>query len=198
MNTELINFAARVRDDISTEVESPGEAGTHRAEALTRLFIDELIDDPRSAPFEDGEVAHHQNARMRASGFSLSDAGDRLDLFVTIHRNVVPPEYIPSADVQRAFRQLGRFLERTLSEAKPLHLDVEQALPGYDMALRIYENRQYLTRVYENRQYLTRVQLHLFTDGLVRDQQFEDVTIGNYRVTRHVWDIQRLHRHRAH
>lgn len=188
METELIQFAARVRDDISTDVESPGEAGTHRAEALTRLFIDELIEDPRNAPFEDGEVAHYQNTRMRASGFALSDAGDRLDLFVTIHRNAVPPEFIPPAEVQRAFRQLGLFLERSLSEDRPLHLSMEEAMPGYDMALRIHETRQYLTRV----------QLHLLTDGLVRDPQMTEVTIGGYRVDRHVWDIQRLHRHGAH
>ncbi|MFD2608958.1 AIPR family protein [Deinococcus taklimakanensis] len=188
MDTDLINFAARVRDDISTDLDGPGEGGVHRAEALTRLFIDELIEDPRSAPFEDGEVAHYQNARLRASGFALSDAGDSLDLFVTIHRGLVPPEFIPPAEIQTAFRQLGRFLERTLQEENPLHLNLESAMPGYDMALRIHENRQYLGRV----------QLHLFTDGLVRDQQIEDVTIGRFQVRRHVWDIQRLQRHGAH
>ncbi|QLG12193.1 AIPR family protein [Deinococcus sp. D7000] len=186
MDPELITFAARVRDDISSDIDVPGEAGNHRAEALTRLFIDELIEDARSAPFEDGEVAHYQNGRMRASGFSLSDAGDRLDLFVTIHRNSVPPETIPPAEVRQAFSHLGRFLERVLQVDSGL--DLEAALPGYDMARRIQEGRQYLSRI----------QLHLFTDGLVRDRDLDDVNIAGHRVKRHVWDIERLQRHGAH
>ncbi|WP_261665404.1 AIPR family protein [Deinococcus sp. Marseille-Q6407] len=188
MNTDLIEFATRVQEDISTGLDSAPEGGAYHAEMLTTLFIDQLTDDLRNAPFEDGEVAHYQNARMRVSGYSLSDAGDRLDLFVTIQRGVIPPEYIPPVEVQRAFRQLGRFLERALSAENPLHLNMESAMPGYDMALRIHENREYLSHV----------QMHLFTDGLVRDHRPEDVNIGTFMVKRHVWDIQQLQRHHAH
>ncbi len=188
MNSELINFATRIHDDVNSAFEEAAGNGFHRAEALTGLFIEELTEDAASAPFEDGEVAHHQNNLMRVSGYSLNEAGDRLDLFVTIHRNAVPPENIPPAEVKRAFRQLGRFLERSVAEKNPLHLNIEEAMPGYDMALRIHENREFLGRIH----------MHLFTDGLVRDHDLEDVQIGNFTVRRHVWDIQRLQRHVAH
>lgn len=185
MSTDLNAFAASIQDDISARAASAPAEHASQVDLLTSIFIDDLSE---SGEIENGEVAHYQNGTMHVSGYGLSDAGDRLDLFVTMYRGALPPQSVPQAEVDRRLRRLLNFLKRALDSTSPLAATVVGLPAARDMAMRILDHRSTLTRV----------RLHLFTDGLVKDRLFDSLTLGGVKVSQHVWDMQRLYRNQAH
>lgn len=185
MSSDLINFARTIQDDISTVAASAPDGHASQVDALTSIFIDDLSDN---GEVENGEVAHYQNGRLHVSGFGLSDAGDRLDLFLTIHTGAVPPQSISPSEVDRRFRRLFNFLQRAMDGATPIYRSMNPNLPGRDMAQQIHDHRDTISTV----------KLHLFTDGLVKERPLDDLRLGSLPVSLHVWDIQRLQRNQAH
>ncbi|WP_052195264.1 AIPR family protein [Deinococcus radiopugnans] len=185
MSTDLNAFAASIQDDISARAASAPAGHASQVDLLTSIFIDDLSE---SGEIENGEVAHYQNGTMHVSGYGLSDAGDRLDLFVTMYRGALPPQSVPQAEVDRRLRRLLNFLKRALDSASPLAATVVGVPAARDMAMHILEHRTTITRV----------RLHLFTDGLVKDRLFDSLTLGGVKVSQHVWDIQRLYRNQSH
>lgn len=185
MDSELINFATVIREDVSTAAAVAGDAAASQTWMLTQIFVDDLSSN---GEIENAEAVHYQTGTMHVSGYGLSDAGDRLDLFVTVLTGSVPPVTVPAVEVRSRFRQLRNFLQRSLSTARPLHTTIDGGLPARDMAMRILEHRELLSRV----------RLHLFTDGLVRDQAIDDASVASLQVSQHVWDIRRLYRNQAH
>jgi hypothetical protein len=165
MQQELEQFAAAIRQEIDTEFMTGAASGSFREEMLTQIFVDALQE---SGDVEEGEVAHYQDPRRRVSGFGLAGAGERLDLFITIHNGQVPLLTVNQAEVQKAFRFAGRFLERAVAG---LHQNLDEAFPSHDMAMRIYDNRTSIARV----------RLHLFTDGLAaRGIHLTDSMVAGY------------------
>ncbi|MGX9687361.1 AIPR family protein [Deinococcus wulumuqiensis] len=185
MSSDLNNFARTIRDDISAAAASAPDGHASQVEALTNIFIDDLSEN---GEIENGEVAHFQNGKMHVSGFGLSDAGDRLDLFLTIHTGEVPPKTIGASEVDRRFRPLFNFLQRAMDSGNPLYRSMSHNLPGRDMAQQIHDNRDTISTV----------RLHLFTDGLVKERALDSLQLGSLPVSLHVWDIQRLQRNQAH
>ena len=185
MSSELNSFARTIREDISAAAASAPDGQASQVDALTSIFIDDLSEN---GEIENGEVAHYQNGRMHVSGFGLSDAGDRLDLFLTVHTGEVPPLTVGVNDVDRRFKRLFYFLQRAMDSSKPIYRTMDTNLPGRDMAQQIHENRDTVSIV----------RLHLFTDGLVKERALDNLQLGSLPVSLHVWDIQRLQRNQAH
>jgi len=180
-NVELQQFTADLLQEViaSSDVEEDG--GLFREEIFTRVFIDYLCE---AGELEDGEVCYHVARGIKVNGYHYQEAEGRLDLFVSIFNQKVPPVTISKNDVDTAIKRLKGFLEQS---CKGLYKSLEEASPAYDLAQWIHK--------YKNQ--LSNFRLFVFTDGLVTAQQFKDkesAVVGERIFSINVWDIRRLYR----
>lgn len=172
----LVDFAANLQQDVAARSESL-DRPDFRASTFTRLMIEYLID---AGEVEDGEECHFKRRGMEVSGYNVSEDGEGLDLFVSLHldRPDAPP--VLKAQAEPVLKRAVGFLTRAMDG---LHRELEEASPEHDMAERIHgvAGRLRSARVF------------LLTDGQAR-LTVKPTSVGGVGVTVHVWDIVRLHR----
>ena len=178
-NIELQQFSADLLQGVIASSDAEDDEGLFREEIFTRTFIDYLCD---AGELEDGEVCHHYSRGIKVNGYNYEEVEGRLDLFVSIFNQKVPPVTISKNDVDTAIKRLKGFLEQS---CKGLHKSLEEASPAYDLAQWIHKNKNQLSNF----------RLFVFTDGLVTTQQFkESAVVGERIFSINVWDIRRLYR----
>jgi hypothetical protein len=175
--TNLINFAENLRQDVYIKCEQEGDE-SFREDEFTQLVLEYLTD---AGELNDGNVCHHAAHGVKVNGYSINDEQDTLDLFVSIYTQRVPPVTVSRNEVEAAFKRAQNFLKRSLSEYFRL---LEEASPAFDMAQLIFELRDRLVQV----------RVYLFTDGLTTATARREVTVAEIPCSLHVWDIERLYR----
>lgn len=175
---ELQDFAQNLQQDVYQDADLEGEESL-RHEAFTRRMIEELTE---AGEVDDGITCYHKGRGLEVSGYSFSEDGESLDLFVTLYTDSVPPSRIGKADVESAYRRAGTFLSKSLSD---YCLTLEEASPVFDMALRIRDGRKEIGRV----------RIFLLTDAVSTFDPSTAGEIDGYPVTYHLWDIERLFRY---
>lgn len=123
------------------------------------------------------------NAILRLSGYSLSDDGDQLDLFVSLYAGVDEPTPIPDAETKTAAERCLRFLTLCAEGRMAQKLD-----PSSD----VRSLAETLQAVYND---LEQVRVYVITDRVARSKSFKTRDIGGRAVRLEVMDIERLHRH---
>lgn len=174
---ELEEFALNLQQDVYQDADLEGEESL-RHEAFTKRMIEELTE---AGEIDDGIACYHRARGLEVSGYSFSEDGESLDLFVTLYTDTVPPSRVGKADIEGAFRRLTSFLSRSLED---YCLMLEEASPVFDMALRIREGRRQISRL----------RVFLLTDAVSTFDPPPDGEIDGYPVTFHLWDIERLFR----
>ena len=123
------------------------------------------------------------NANLRLSGYSLSEEGDQLDLFVSLYDNVDVPTPVPDAETLTAAEQCLRFLKFCAEGKMAQKLD-----PSSDLR----SLAETLQAIYND---LEQVRVYVLTDRVAKSKSFKTKEIGGKAVRLEVMDIERLHRH---
>ena len=173
----IAEFSENLRQDVLALAQSEDE-GMMLADAFSHVAF-ELLSEV--GEFDDPLVCYHRSRGMEVSGYLLDEDEGRLDVFLSIHTNAVPPETVTRQRVDVAFRRLGSFTEWCLSGG---FVELEESSPVFDMASHIYSFRDGLTHV----------GLHVITDGRTTVETLPQGDLGSVPVSRSLWDIVRLHR----
>ncbi len=134
-------------------------------------------------PVECHYEAKIRNAIFRLSGYSLSEDGDQLDLFVSLYSNAEVPTNIPEIETKTAAEQCLRFLALCAEGKMALQLD-----PSSD----VRSLAETLQAIYDE---LEQIRVYVITDRVAKSKSFKTRDVGGKAVRLEVMDIQRLHRH---
>lgn len=174
--SDLIQFAEDFRQEVLTRA-TQEEAELPIGEAFTQAMIEELC---AAGVLDDGEVAPFRARGMEVSGYSLSEDGSTLYLLVAIHKQVVPPPTVTTAEIDTAVRRARAFFERAASD---LVTSLEESTAAFDMALLIQESAANLSNL----------RVIVITDGLAVLRERAVELVDSLELTTDVWDIRRLH-----
>ena len=180
---ELNEFARQLNDEVRDRIESGTHISPFSESAFTSIVLEYLseigmVDSPQLCHHE----GKHRNARVKISGYAFSDEGDRLDLFVSVFRDLPAPEAIAKEDLLDAAQQAARFYKAVANAGYANQLDPST------------EAFQLARGVYERRGNLKGVRVFVLTDGLIREKQFRSSTDGEVSLSLEVMDVERLFR----
>lgn len=164
---------------------SAEEDGQMREEAFTNEILEDLTDAgeiSESEPCYYRSVSHGKAPATKINACCFSGDGATLDLFVCIYNDEDSVVIVPSADVVRHFKLARGFLVRALAG---FYRNLEESHEAYDVARRIYEQREIFTNV----------RIFVLTDGLVKlpkDTRFEIEGVDDLELRPVLWDIAKL------
>jgi hypothetical protein len=174
---ETEDFAVQLQQDLLSEASVAGE------ERMIRdVFVERMVADLcEVGELEDGAACFHQTRGVEVSGYNLSEDNHLLDLFGVVLTQTAPPPTVPKSDVDTCIRRLRGFLDRARTGG---YADREEALPVFDMFLRISQAWPEISRI----------RLFVFTDGVTTIDRVAEISVDDIPVSVHVWDLRRLQR----
>ncbi len=185
---ELIEFLgqirAEVRDEIADRAAASGTAYPYPELVFSEIVMKHMEDvgmtyEPQVCHV-DGKAGR---ANIRLSGYSISEDGDRLDLFVTVYLDSEELTPISDSETKQAAEYCFRFLK--LSAEGKMAKTLDPAHDGHELAVHI-------ERGYGE---LEEVRIYVLTDGQVKTKNFKSQEIAGKTIRLEVMDIERLHRH---
>jgi len=123
------------------------------------------------------------NGVLRLSGYSVSEDGDQVDLFVSLYDGASDITFISDTDTKNAAEQCIRFL-RLCAEGRA----IDTLDPSHDAS----SLGGILHSIYKD---LDQIRIFVLTDRVAKSRQFAAREIGGKLVHLEVMDIERLHRH---
>ncbi len=185
---ELPEFLAQIRAEVQSEIAermaTTGAAYPYPELVFAEIVMKHMEDvgmtfEPQVCHF-DNKVA---NANIRLSGYSVSDDGDRLDLFVTVYRNSEELQSVPDSETKQAAEHCFRFLKFAAEGKMTRAMD-----PSHDA----YELATHIEKGYAD---LDEFRIYVLTDGQVKTKNFKSQEISGKTIRLEVMDIERLNRH---
>ncbi len=173
----LEEFAENLQQDVIAFAESEDQEQM-LADSFTQTVFDMMSE---IGECEDPLVCYHRATGIEISGYAVDDDEGRLDLFLSIYTNAVPPETVTRQRVDTGFKRLRSFYSWC---CKGGYAELEESSPVFDMASHIYQ-------VKDN---LTQLRLFVMTDGKTTVETLPADIIDGISVTMSLWDIIRLHR----
>lgn len=185
---ELIEFLSQLRVEIADEIlERMSASGTpypYPELVFSEIVMQHMEDVGMTY---EPQVCHYDtkagNANIKLSGYSVSDDGDRLDLFVSVYVNAESVHAVPDAITLKAAEQCLRFL--SLSAQGKLAASMDPANEAHELAVHIEQSYSGLDEI----------RIYVLTDGQVKSKNFKAREINGKTVKLEVMDIERLHRH---
>lgn len=187
---ELIEFLGQIRaevqDEISERMTASGAAYPYPELVFSEIVMKHMEDVGMTY---EPQVCHVDSkvgrggASIRLSGYSISEDGDRLDLFVTHYLNLDEPSSIPDSETKQAAEYCARFLRLSAEGSMAKNLD-----PSHDA----HELAVHIQRAYRD---LEEIRIYVLTDGQVKTKNFKSQEIAAKTIRLEVMDIERLHRH---
>ena len=123
------------------------------------------------------------NARLRLSGYAVSDDQDQLDLFVSLYAGVDEIRPIPDSETKKAAEQCLRFLAKSVDGT--LATRMEESDDAYDLTLTI-------RGCYDR---LDQIRIYVLTDRRAKAKNFKARKYRGKAIKLEVMDIERLYRH---
>jgi hypothetical protein len=176
-DTDLEQFAEKFHQDVFAGSRDAG-AEAFSEEQFTDLMLEYLAD---AGEIDDHEICSHQARGIKVNGYAFFNNNEALDLFVSHYTDECPPVRVAKGDLVKQLKRLRTFFDRAVRRD---YTNLEESSPAFDLADRIYQLRDRLTLV----------RLFVLTDGIASIDTIEDEACGSYRISHHVWDLQRLHR----
>lgn len=176
---------SEVRQEIGTRLIEAGE-GYPYPEMVFAEIVMKYMDEIGMTAGEP-EVCHYAaqvgNARLRLSGFALSDDSEQLDLFVSLYEGADEIQAIADSETKAAADQCLRFLAKCATGG--LIKTMEEASDAYTLAVTIH-------RTYSQ---LEQIRIYVLTDRQAKAKYFKEREVGGKTVKLEVMDIERLLRH---
>lgn len=123
------------------------------------------------------------NARLRLSGYAISEDADQLDLFVSLYSGVDDLVAVPESETKTAAEQCLRFLTKC-AEGR-LTATMDQSTDAYVFAYTIQD-------CYPN---IDQIRIYVLTDKQSKVKNFVSREVKGKTVKLEVMDIERLYRH---
>ena len=123
------------------------------------------------------------NARLRLSGYAVSDEQDQLDLFVSLYSGVDEVQSIPDSETKKAAEQCLRFLAKSADGT--LAAKMEESDDAYSLTLTIQG-------CYDR---LDQIRIYVLADRRAKAKNFKAREIQGKIVKLEVMDIERLYHH---
>ncbi|CAJ37598.1 AIPR family protein [Methanocella arvoryzae] len=178
LDSELNDFAETFSQDVINQAQLDA---TFIEDKFVEQFAEYLIE---SGEIDDITICYHKSRGIKVNGYSINNEENRLDLFVAIYRGTNPPEKISKTEVDVVFKWIVNYLKKSL---EGYHFSLEESSPHFDMSLNIYSMRGVLRTV----------RFFLITDGIANLDSSDNLDDGTLIITKHLWDIRRLHRLRS-
>lgn len=180
----LTQTQLEVRSEISERLGATGNAYPYEESVFAEVVMQHMSDvgmtfEPQVCHFS----ANAGNAKVRMSGYAISEDADQLDLFVSLYAGVDVITPVPDAETKTAADQCLRFLSKC-AEGK-LASTMDESNDAYPLVLNIQES-------YSN---LDQIRVYVLTDRQAKAKSFKAREIGGKTVKLEVMDIERLHRH---
>lgn len=187
---ELIDFLhqtrARVLEQVQERLAEPGSAYPYEESVFTEIVMGHLEDIGFSY---DPKVCHVDamitGARLRLSGYAISEEADQVDLFVSLYGAHEVLSSVPDADLKKAGDQCFRFLNRC-ADGRLLKA-MDQANPAFELVETLHHTYPALREI----------RVFVITDGVAKSKRFTSREIEGRTVKLEAMDIERLHRHWA-
>ncbi|MBK9496116.1 MAG: AIPR family protein [Xanthomonadales bacterium] len=180
----LAQIRAEVRDEISERMTTSGAAYPYPELIFSEIVMRHMEDVGMTY---EPQVCHYDskvgNANIRLSGYSVSEDGDRLDLFVTVYRNAELPQSVPDAETKQAAEHCFRFLKLSAEGKMTKAMD-----PSHDA-------RELALHIEKGYSELDELRIYVLTDGQVKTKNFKSQEIAGKTIRLEVMDIERLNRH---
>ena len=173
---EIEGYAEWLLQETIATADAEADGGL-RLETFTRLVADRLAE---AGELSGGEASFHRARGVEVSGYALED--HVFHLFVTDYRGASRLESLTDSQVQRSFRRLTTFIERSRNGYADT---IEESSRAFEVADLIRTN---WSRIEAAR-------LYLFSDARARQPMLERTEIGGIPVSHHVWDLERLFRY---
>src|ERR1022692_3913752 len=175
---ELADFAVQLQQDLLSEASVAGEERMIRDVFVERtvadlceermirdVFVERTVADLcEVGELEDGAACFHQTRGVEVSGYNLSEDNHLLDLYGVVLTQTAPPPTVPKSDVDTCIRRLRGFLDRARTGG---YADREEALPVFDMFLRISQAWPEISRI----------RLFVFTDGVTTIDRVAEISV---------------------
>lgn len=183
---DLDEFLQQLRSDLANEIADRGTAGGEHDAGL--IFAELVMNHMAEVGMTfEPEICHFsaqvRNAKLRISGFALSDDVDQLDLFVVLYDGAESIRPIPKPETMKAAEQCARFLSMCADGSMLDRIDEEE--DAYALALAIKAHYQTLDQV----------RIFVLTDRQASSTNFRPQEVQGKTVKLEVMDIARLYRH---
>lgn len=182
----LLQTRAEVKDAIADRLVVPGSAYPYEETIFTEVVMEHMSEVGMT--FEP-EACHYSatigNARLRLSGYAVSEEADQLDLFVSLYEGVETITPIPDSETKAAADQCLRFLARC-AEGR-LAGAMDQSNDAYAVAHTIKDAYPQLDQI----------RIYVLTDRQAKAKNFKAREVQGKTVKLEVMDIERLWRHWA-
>jgi hypothetical protein len=181
---ELIDFLRQIRIEVQDQVNNPDGGTPYEEQAFTEIFMKHM--EEIGMTFEPIPCHHEttiRNAKLRLSGYALSDDADQMDLFVSLHAGVEELTPIADSETKKAAGQCWRFLKEC-AEGKLVKV--------MDPSSEVYMLAKTIQECYRD---LDQIRIHVLTDQLAKSKSFTSQCLEDKIVKLEVMDIERLYRH---
>ena len=184
LNEFLLQTRAEVKEAIADQLSVHGNAFPFEETMFTEVVMEHM--SQIGMTFEP-EPCHYSatvgNARLRLSGYAVSEDADQLDLFVSLYEGVDTVTSIPNSETKTAAEQCLRFLTRC-AEGR-LARTMDQSNDAYPVVHTIQD-------VYPQ---LDQNRIYVLTDRQAKAKNFKARQVHDKTVKLEVMDIERLCRH---
>lgn len=185
---ELLEFLtktqAEVREEVASRSQEPGAPVAFPELVFTEIVTRHMAENGMT--FEP-QICHYSakigQGILRLSGYSLSDDGDQLDLYVSLYDGCDEVRAVPDADTLKAAEQCARFLERCVKGK--LLSEMDESHDAYVMVQTV--NAAYAS--------IDQIRIYVLTDRTAKTGYFQSRIIEGKTVKLEVMDIQRLFNH---
>lgn len=176
-DTELENFSINFHQDVIAGSRD-SEKENFAEEQFTELMLDYLAD---AGEIDDWELCTHQARGIKVNAYVFYNDNESLDLFVSQYTGGTPTVQVGKSDLIQQLKRLQSFFEKAINGQ---YTSIEESSPAFDLADRIFHSKDTLKQI----------RFFVLTDGKAGIDTIENNEKESYRITHHIWDIQRLHR----
>lgn len=184
---ELIDFLKDIKNEVQNEI-ATRTAESEQQNLYAELIFSEIVTQHMA---EVGMTFEPEICRFQASiqgilslsGYSISEDGDQLDLYVTEYSGISELENIPDSEIKTAADRCLRFLKYCVE--KKLSSKMDESHEAYPLVLTIEDG-------YEQ---FDQIRIYILTDRVAKTRQFQTREIQGKSIKLEVMDISRLFNH---
>ena len=185
---ELVDFLRQTQTEVRTEIadrmSDAGDAYPYPESIFAEVVMEHMAEigmtfDPTVCHLE----ATVGRAKLRLSGYAISEDGDQVDLFVSLYEGVDELTSVPDSETKTAAEQCLRFVAACAERKLSAKLDPSN--DAYPLVLNIQEGYGQIDQI----------RIYVLTDRQAKSKNFAFREVQGKTIKLEVMDIERLHRH---
>jgi len=172
---QVDNLLTGINRDIEDVLEHSDD--TSWEDHFAEIMIEHLTE---AGEIDDGEICEYKRKGLKINGYSYGSDVDSIDIFTVLCSKKIPSISISKKQIQGELEKAENFLQKCIAD-NYFNL-IPEVSPVLDLALLLHERRKSMQQA----------RIILFTDSRSKPLALPETNIGNLKVSRHIWDLQRL------